>query len=252
MLTTKNYPKLFYQRGKHNFKVKGFQEMPHFYFSFRSGSKEIRRFRFSPVIALVLFLILQLTAQVGDDQQRDEWQQPGRIMDSVGVKAGMKIGEIGAGEGYFTFKLANRVGKDGLIYANDISDTKLNKLREHIQHRNITNVQTVKGKEDDPLFPDTGLEIIIMVYVFHDLSDPVAVMKNTKKYLRSGGAVVIVDRDPDRYGRWHSHFISKDEIVKSVEQAGYSILKILSFLPRDNIYICRPQDVEEKLKSTQK
>ena len=225
--------------------------MPHFYFFFRSGSKAIQRFRFCLVIALVLFLILQLTAQVGEEQNRDEWQQPKRIMDSIGVKTGMKIGEIGAGEGYFTLKLANRVGEDGLVYANDISDNKLDKLREHIRHQNINNVVVIKGKEDDPLFPETGMDMVIMVYVFHDLSDPVALMKNTNKYLHPGGAVVIVDRDPDRYGRWRSHFMSKEKIIKNVEQAGYNITKRLTFLPRDNIYICRPQNVEEKLKSTQ-
>jgi len=198
-------------------------------------------------IRIVLILILLFTAlslgQVGDEQNRDDWQQPERIMDSVGVKTGMKIGEIGAGEGYFTFKLANRVGKEGLIYANDISDKKLDKLQEHLKHQNISNVRVVKGNEDDPLFRETALDMIIMVYVFHDLSDPVKLMQNAKRYLSPGAPVVIVDRDPDRYGRWRSHFMSRSELVEKVEQAKYRIVKTFTFLPRDNIYICLPQQI---------
>jgi ubiquinone/menaquinone biosynthesis C-methylase UbiE len=218
--------------------------MPSPFSASKTKSKPIRTFYFQAALFLILFTVVYSFPQVGDEQNRDDWQQPERILDSVGVKTGMKIGEIGAGEGYFTFKLANRVGGDGLVYANDISDSKLDKLHEHIQHQNVSNVRVVKGKEDDPLFPETGLDMIIMVYVFHDLSDPVALMENTKKYLKPGGRVVIVDRDPERFGTWRSHFMSRSEIVKKIVQARYQVTKTLTFLPRDNIYICLPQNME--------
>ncbi len=223
--------------------------MSRLFFNSKSQSEPAWPICFRIVLILILLFAAFSFGQVGDEQNRNQWQQPERIMDSVGVKAGMRIGEIGAGEGYFTFKLSNRVGEDGLIYANDISETKLNKLRQHIQHQNISNVRVVKGKENDPLFPETGLDMIIMVYVFHDLSDPVNLMENIKKYLSPGAPVVIVDRDPDRYGTWRSHFMSRSEIVKKVEQAKYRIVKTFTFLPRDNIYICLPLQMEGESKS---
>jgi ubiquinone/menaquinone biosynthesis C-methylase UbiE len=223
--------------------------MSRLFYNSKSRSRPGWSFYFRIAFIQILFLAALLFGQVGDEQNRDDWQQPERIMDSVGVKTGMKIGEVGAGEGYFTIQLANRVGMDGLVYANDISDTKLNKLREHLKHQNISNVRVVKGKEDDPLFPETGLDMIIMVYVFHDLSDPVNLMENAKKYLSPGAPVVIVDRDPDRYGNWSSHFMSRNEIVEKVEQEKYRIVKTFTFLTRDNIYICLPQQTGDESKS---
>jgi ubiquinone/menaquinone biosynthesis C-methylase UbiE len=219
------------------------------FFNSKSQSEPAWSIRFRIVLILILLSAAFSFGQVGDEQNRDEWQQPERIMDSVQVKAGMRIGEVGAGEGYFTFKLADRVGENGLVYANDISETKLNKLHQHIQHQNISNVRVVKGNEDDPLFPETCLDMIIMVYVFHDLSDPVNLTENAKKYLSPGAPVVIVDRAPDRYGTWRSHFMSRSEIVKKVEQAKYRIVKTFTFLPRDNIYICLPQQTGDESKS---
>ena len=223
--------------------------MSRLFYNSKSRSKPSWSFYFRIAFIQILFLAALSFGQVGDEQNRDDWQRPERIMDSVGVKTGMKIGEIGAGEGYFTFKLANRVGENGLVYANDISDKKLNKLREHLKHQNISNVRVVKGNEDDPLFPETGLDMIIMVYVFHDLSDPVTLMENANKYLSPASPVVIVDRDPDRYGTWRSHFMSRNEIVEKVEQAKYRIVKTFTFLPRDNIYFCLPLQMEGESKS---
>src|SRR5210317_2229391 len=79
-------------------------------------------------------------------QGRDSWQQPEKVMDVIGVKAGMTIGEPGAGDGYFTFKLSKRVGKSGKIYANDIKEDELEKIRNRCKTEGIKNIKTILGE----------------------------------------------------------------------------------------------------------
>ena len=81
------------------------------------------------VILLFAGVLSEISTCTAQDTYRDSWQQPEMVMDTLGIKSGMIIGEAGAGRGYFTFKLAERVGETGKIYANDISRSSLNYLR---------------------------------------------------------------------------------------------------------------------------
>lgn len=92
----------------------------------------------------------------------------GRVMDAIGLKPGMKVGEAGAGWGYFTFVLAQRVGPRGVVYANDIDQAALAELDAYRQKRGDTNVRAVLGDLDDPLFPADDLDVIVIVDAFHD------------------------------------------------------------------------------------
>ena len=196
--------------------------------------------RFSLFTPLILFLLFT-SAQC----QRDQWQQPERVMDSLYIKPGMVIGEAGAGEGYFTFKLSQRIGDRGIIYANDINQDKLDELQKQMKRDSVTNIFPVLGKIEDPCFPDSLLDMVIMVYVIHDVEKPVDFLKNIKSYLKPGAAVVIVDRDPDKFGGRTGHFLPREEVEKLLLESGYTINKIMTFLSRDNIYVAYPQIIEE-------
>jgi ubiquinone/menaquinone biosynthesis C-methylase UbiE len=158
-------------------------------------------------------------------------------MDVIGVKPGMVIGEAGAGEGYFTFKLSKRVGDTGIIYANDIDEDALEKLQDRYERENIQNIKIVLGKLEDPLFPNNKLDMVIMVYVFHDLEKPVKFIQNVIPYLKPGASLVIIDRDPDKYGGEYDHFYTKEKVLSFMDQTDYKLEKIETFLERDNIYI---------------
>jgi len=189
-------------------------------------------------ICLAILLINFAHAQ---NRGRDKWQKPESIMDSIGIKEGNIIGEVGAGSGYFTLKLAKRVGKSGLVYANDIKNSVLKDLENNSKKEGLENVKTIVGKTENPLFPDSTMDMVVMMYVFHDLTKPIALMKNIKPCLKTGAKVVIIDRDPNRFGEDYDHFMSKSEIIQKVKESGYTIEKIWSFLPRDNIYLCNPE-----------
>ena len=188
----------------------------------------------------VAFLLIGVGLAACQESYRDRWQQPETIMDTVGVKPGMVIGEAGAGEGYFTFKLARRVGPTGKIYANDILKKALDEINKHCRHEGIKNVETILGKIDNPMFPIGQLDMVIMVYVFHELDKPVEFFQNIKPSLKPHASVVIIDRDPERYGWDKSHFMKKADVLEYIKQAGYEILHVYTFLTRDNIYVCRP------------
>ncbi|MBN2431005.1 MAG: methyltransferase domain-containing protein [Acidobacteria bacterium] len=190
------------------------------------------------LLPLLLMLVAGLLPACG--QSRDEWQQPERIMDVAGFRPGMYIGEIGAGEGYFTFKLAERVGPAGKVYANEIQSHLLQTVRDRARQENITNIVTVLGAETEPQFPAMTLDGLIMVYVFHHLSRPVEYLHNLRSYFGEDTRLVIVERDPVRYRDYMSdHFMKKERVFDLLKQADYRLIRLEEF-PRDNIFIVVP------------
>lgn len=190
---------------------------------------------------LAFGLVLYTSTCVAQWSRRDRDLQPERVLDTVGVKSGMIIGEVGAGEGYLTFKLAKRVGPDGKIYANDIKESVLNRIREKAQQDSIENIQIVLGETLDPLFPQKNLDMIIMILVYHDLENPLIFMQHLKAYLRPGAPVVIIDRDPERWGQGFDHFMKKEDLIQSVLKAGYRLSRLETFPVMDNVYIFLPE-----------
>jgi ubiquinone/menaquinone biosynthesis C-methylase UbiE len=175
-----------------------------------------------------------------DEKSRDLWQKPESIMDSVGVRAGMVIGEAGAGEGYLTFKLAKRVGETGQIYANDIEEKVLKTIQRKAKERGVQNITTVLGEIENPLFPAGQLDMVIMILAFHDFTRPTEWLQNVVPSLKSGAPLVIIDRDPERWGHSASHFLTSPALLKRVAAADcFEHVKTMTFLPRDNIYIFR-------------
>jgi ubiquinone/menaquinone biosynthesis C-methylase UbiE len=189
----------------------------------------------------ILFIFLNcLSLSIALPPDRDSWQQPERIMDSIGVKPGMIIGEIGSGRGYFTFKLAARVGTKGKIFANDIDEDVLENIVEKCEEEKILNITTILGLKDHPQFADSSLDMVVMMIAFHDFEAPVEMLQNLKNALRPGAKVYIIERDPIKWTSGRGHFWPEEKIVSKITQAEYIVTGIMRFLPRDNIYECIP------------
>ncbi len=180
-------------------------------------------------------------------------QPPEKVMDAIGVKPGMTIGEIGAGHGRYTVHLARRVGQKGKIFANDIDQEALSVLCGRCQRENITNVETILGKEEDPLFPEKSLDMAFMVWVFHGLDKPGPLFKNLKSGLKPGAPLVIVD-PIDSEIDMEMEFVGeeiesnrptiKERVEKAAEEAGYEIVRIETFLPKDYIFILHVKNTQ--------
>jgi ubiquinone/menaquinone biosynthesis C-methylase UbiE len=172
------------------------------------------------------------------DDVRDKWHQPEKVMDLVGVRPGMIIGEVGAGHGYFTFKLSQRVGESGKIYANDISRSALRYLRDRCDREGITNIETISGEVMDPLLPK-ALDMIFIVNAFHDLAKPVKLLNNLSQSLKPDAPVVILDRDPEKVNYSTDHFLSREEVLDKIQESVFELDRLETFLPQHNIYIMR-------------
>jgi ubiquinone/menaquinone biosynthesis C-methylase UbiE len=159
-------------------------------------------------------------------------------MDLVGVKPGMVIGEVGAGHGYFTFKLSQRVGESGKIYANDISRSALRYLRDRCKREGVTNIETVIGEVEDPLLPK-DLDMVFIVNAFHDLARPVELLNNLAFSLKPEALVVILDRDPEKVTYDTDHFLSREAVLEKIDESVFELDRLETFLPQHTIYIIR-------------
>lgn len=135
------------------------------------------------------------------DRKRDGMLQQYRLLDVGGVKPGMVVGEIGAGDGYLTFHLAARVGPTGKVYANDIvEEMALEIIRSRAAKKGIAHIETILGAEVDPRFPKDSLEAVFVLNAFHEFRDPVALLRNLVPGLKPGAKVVIHEWEAQTQG----------------------------------------------------
>lgn len=167
----------------------------------------------------VFFLLLLMTCFGSAQNRRDQYDQPEKLAEITGVKPGMIIGEAGAGRGYLTFYLAELVGPEGRIYANDIDSWSLRLLNERCQREGVTNIETVKGEVDDPLFPVGNLDMVVMLRALHDFTEKEAWLLNLKKYIKPEAHLVIFEEED-------SHTKMSEKFMKELaERTGYELLK---------------------------
>jgi len=205
------------------------------------------------IVALSLLSLFALLAAPAAWAQSDEelveaeWekrvnrrQPPERIMDAIGLKPGMVIGEVGAGTGRISVWLARRVGPQGKVFANDIDAEALDRLWARAKRLKFGNVETVLGKSDDPLLPRDALDIAFMINVYHHLEKPQAILVAIRPSLKPGGVLAIVERDPAK-SESASEATPREDMARRLDEAGYELVRVETFLAEDNIYIARPK-----------
>jgi len=173
------------------------------------------------------------------EKQFNKYQPPLKIMDAIGLKPGMVIGDIGAGGGRFTVWFADRVGETGEVYANDIDMGVLFHLVGRVKWHDFKNVNLRLGTVVDPNIPEGVLDIAFMIDVFHHLEKPVGLVRNLGPALKPGGILVIVESDPEEHPDSGTESTPRGKLLEEVVQAGFELIKIETFLPRDNIYFFR-------------
>jgi ubiquinone/menaquinone biosynthesis C-methylase UbiE len=159
-------------------------------------------------------------------------------MDAIGVEPGMVVAEVGAGQGRYVVHMAARVGPDGKVYANDIVQSKLDFIEDRCEQTGIHNVETILGEVDDPLLPEGELDLVYLINTYHDLEEPVALMRNIIPALKPGGTLVIIEQDTKKSTSEH-HAVDQEDLLDKAAQAGYELVRIETFLERDNINIFR-------------
>lgn len=125
-------------------------------------------------------------------RKRDAWQRPGEVFDALLIKPGARVADIGCGFGYFTFRLATQVGASGKVYAVDIDEEAIEKVRERKQRENLAQVEPILSEQADPHLP-TNLDAVLIVDTYHEFRDYTTMMQAVFRALKPGGRLVIID-----------------------------------------------------------
>lgn len=131
---------------------------------------------------------------------REAWQKPEQIMDALGIADGSVVADIGAGAGWFTMRLARRVGPRGIVYAQDVQPQMLDAIRRRVSRDGLRNVQTRLGRGSDPNLPAGGLDAVLVVDVYPEVEDRVGLLRNLTTALKPGGRIGVVNYNPGRGG----------------------------------------------------
>jgi ubiquinone/menaquinone biosynthesis C-methylase UbiE len=164
---------------------------------------------------------------------RDAWQQPSRIMDALGIGDGSVVADIGAGGGWFTIRLARRVGPNGIVYAEDVQPQMMEAIERRVQREGLRNVRLVLGTVDDPRLPEGRLDAVLIVDAYHEMENRVTVLRNVARALKPNGRLGIVDFRVDGGGPGPAleDRIAPERVVTEAQNAGLRTISHETFLP---------------------
>jgi SAM-dependent methyltransferase len=160
-------------------------------------------------------------------------------LNSIGLKPGMTVAEVGAGTGYVSLKIAKRVGPAGKVYANDLQPEMLDLLRKNAAKQGLNNLETVLGGESDPKLPAGKIDVIILVDVYHEFSQPQKMLQGIRAALKPDGRLVQLEyrkEDPSVPIR-EDHKMTVAEAKTEVEAEGFKLNRVVESLPRQHILI---------------
>jgi ubiquinone/menaquinone biosynthesis C-methylase UbiE len=169
--------------------------------------------------------------------ERIEEEDPDRMLSSLGIKRGWTVADIGAGVGYHTWRMANFVGPSGKVIAEDIQPGMIALLQKNIADRKLKNVDIVLGTQTDPKLPNGSLDLVLMVDVYHEFSDPAAMMGHIRDALKPDGRLVLVEfrgEDP-AVPIQPLHKMTIQAVRSELEPLGFKFQRTLEFLPWQHI-----------------
>jgi ubiquinone/menaquinone biosynthesis C-methylase UbiE len=162
--------------------------------------------------------------------ERDKWQKPQEIIRLMNIKAGSVVADVGCHEGYMTVKLANAVGHSGKVYAVDVEQHKLDRLKNHLEVRKIANVSLVKGDYDNPKLPARSLDAVIILDTYHEMDDHDEILQHIKTSLKPGGRLVICEpiaderKNSSRTEQERKHELAMKFALEDLAKAGFQIV----------------------------
>jgi predicted methyltransferase len=176
-----------------------------------------------------------------ESPDRDEWQQPERVMDALRIADGSHVADLGAGGGWFTIRLAGRVGPNGLVYAEDIQPEMIAAIQHRVRDHSLANVRTVLGAPVNPRLP-TGLDAVLLVDTYPQLSDPVSLLREVSKALAPTGLLGVIDFTRDGVGGPGpalAERLDPDVVRRDAERAGLTFERSETFLRYQYMLIFR-------------
>jgi ubiquinone/menaquinone biosynthesis C-methylase UbiE len=181
------------------------------------------------VIALLWLPTFSL-AQAADDN-REKWEKVTDILAALQAEPGKRIADVGAGEGFYSLRIARAVGPTGRVTAVDVSETYLEKLRSRLQQDNVMNVDVVVGAVDDPHLPEGAFDSVLIYNAYHEMTTPEAILKAIYTALKPGGRLVMSEplhdnvRSATRAEQVKDHEIGSNFVQQELQAAGFEVIE---------------------------
>jgi len=153
-------------------------------------------------------------------------EQPEKVLDLVGIAPGMTVADVGAGTGYFTVRLARRVGPTGEVLATDLQPEMLGLLDTRVSEERLRNVRLIRGTDHRANLPERCCDVVLLVDVYHELVDPPGVMAGIRRALKPRGKLVLVEykaEDPSIPIK-PAHKMTRARIVKELTELGFALV----------------------------
>jgi len=166
-------------------------------------------------------------------------EEPDRMLAAIDIKKGSVVADVGAGVGYHVWRLAEIVGPTGKVIAEDIQEGMIQLLRRNIEDRKLRNVEIVLGTPTDPKLPLNSLDLVLMVDLYHEFSEPVTMMKHIHNALKPDGRVVLVEfrKEDPSVPIQPLHKMSSQEVRSELEPLGFRFQRSVEFLPWQHVLI---------------
>jgi cyclopropane fatty-acyl-phospholipid synthase-like methyltransferase len=162
---------------------------------------------------------------------RAERLQIDRVMDILGVTSGKSVADIGAGSGWFSVRAARRVGAVGTVYAVDINPEAIEYIDRRAHKEKLANVKTILSKPDDPLLPVSSVDAVLLLKTYHEVAEPITVLRNLRAALRPDAKVGVIDRN----GNGEDHGVMSDVVIREAKEAGYRLAGRYDFVKPDDV-----------------
>ena len=173
--------------------------------------------------------------------EREAEEAPDAALDAIGIAKGSTAADVGAGVGYFTWRLAARVGPQGKVYAVDIQQGMLDQLRKNMAARKLGNYEAILGAEDDPHLPAGRIDLALLVDVYHEFSQPEKMLQALRRALKSDGRLVLLEyrKEDPSIPIQPDHKMSIADAETEVEAEGFRLDRLIDTLPRQHLFIFR-------------
>lgn len=172
-----------------------------------------------------------------DREERTKEEQPQKALAALDLHPGMFVGDVGAGTGFYSIRIAKRVAPTGIVYANDIQPGMLEKLHENASAQGMSNIRTVLGTTQDAHLPTGKLDLVILVDVYHEFSQPQKMLDSIRTSLKPGGRLVLLEyrKEDPNVPILPEHKMSVSEVKAEVMSEGYRFEKVVDTMPWQHI-----------------
>jgi ubiquinone/menaquinone biosynthesis C-methylase UbiE len=174
-----------------------------------------------------------------DREDRVKEEQPDKAITQLNLKPGMMVGDVGAGTGFYSIRIAKQIMPNGVVFSNDIQPGMLARLSANAAEQKVTNIVTILGTESDPKLPEGKLDLVLLADVYHEFSRPQRMLDHIRDSLKTGGELVLLEfrkEDPSVPIR-PEHKMSVEEVKAEVVPEGFEYDKVVDTMPWQHIII---------------